>query len=269
MVNRKDFWQNVDGTDPDKVSALRRQQLKHYEKYFLEIQYDPTLPPHEKQTASERVALLRSEVDGRRHRQNLAVAIAAIGIGAVISIAIGLCQYRASTPPSSPKLDEGQKKNVPLTLESPAVGSATPIAIQPLQMTRVPASVPPDAGELGMTLEELNKEYEGLNGRFAEQQALVTRLNYKKIKWTVSVLSVGNCPAGICVTFTSTTGSQFRITTAEFGEEFRVRLYALREGDRIVIEGTLKPDPYNSVWYVKSTGFELVQPSTIGPTPIE
>jgi hypothetical protein len=167
----------------------------------------------------------------------------------------------------SSKVHEGQKQNDSAAFQSPTVSPAIPRARQPiLQATPVLSAAPPDDGELGMTLEELNKKYEALNERFAEQQALVTRLNHKKIKWTVHVLSVGNCQAGICVTFTSTTGSQFRITNAEFGEEFRERLYALRKDDRIVIEGTLKADPYNSIWYVNSTGFELVQPQTIAPT---
>jgi hypothetical protein len=260
MVNRDHFWQNVDGTDPEKLPHLSRQQLKYYEKYFLEIQYDPTLPPHEKQTASDRVALLRSEVGGRRHKQNLGVGIAAIVIGAVIAIAIAVCQYRASRPSlMSPKVDEGEKQNNSAAFQSPTVSPAIPRATRPIpQASPVLPATPPDAGELGMTLEELNNKYEALNERFGEQEALVTRLNHKKIKWTVEVLSVGKCQAGICVTFISTTGSQFRITNAEFGEEFRERLYALRKGDRIVLEGTLKADPYNSVWYVNSTGFELL-----------
>src|SRR5205085_7290745 len=80
-----------------------------------------------------------------------------------------------------------------------------------------------DAEDLGMTLEELNEKYEALSGRFAEQEALVTQLNHKRIKWIVDVLSVGNCQVGVCVTFIST-GSQFKITTAEFDDAFRQRL---------------------------------------------
>ena len=260
MVNRDQVWPNVDATDPDKLSALSRQQLKYYEKYFLEIQYDPTLPPHEKQTASDRVALLRSEVGGRRHQQNLGVGIAAIITGAVIAIVIAFCQYRASTPSTtSPRVNEEHKPNNSAAFQSSTVSPAVPGATRPIpEATLVVPATPPDAGELGMTLEELNTKYEALHERFAEQEALVTQLNHKKIKWIVEVLSVGECPAGICITFTSITGSQFRITNAEFSEQFRERLYALRKGDRIVLEGTLKADPYNSVWYVNSTGFELV-----------
>jgi cytoskeletal protein RodZ len=258
VANRDDFWHNVEATDLDKLPDLSRQQLKDYEKYFLEIQYEATLPPHEKQTASDRVALLRSEVDERRHKQNLGVAIAAIVIGAAIAIAIAVCQYHPNrASPTSPKVDEGEKQNNSSAVQSATVSSATPRATRP-QASPVLSATPSDAGELGMTLEELNKKYEALNGRFGEQEALVTRLNHKRIKWVVEVLSVGKCHAGICVTFISTTGSQFRITTAEFREEFQQRLYALRKGDRIILEGTLKADPYNSVWYVNSTAFELV-----------
>jgi hypothetical protein len=215
----------------------------------LEIQYDPTLPPNEKQTASDRVALLRDVVGERRHKQNVGLAIAAL----LIAIAIAVFQYCSNRP--------SQKPNESAVSQSPTVTSATPQATGSIpQVTSVPSPTLPDDGELGMTLEELNKKYEALSGRFAEQEALVTRLNHKRIKWVVEVLSVGKCHAGICVTFISTTGSQFKITTAEFPEEFQERLYAFRKGDRIVLEGTLKADPYNSVWYVSSTAFELVPP---------
>ena len=113
------------------------------------------------------------------------------------------------------------------------------------------------AGNLGMTLEELDEKYRALDGRFSEQEALVRELNGRKIKWTVDVLSVGNCSPGICVTFLSTSGAQLRTTTAEFSEDFRQRLYALRQGDRITIEGALRADIYGNHWNVACTAFQL------------
>jgi hypothetical protein len=247
VANRDNFWQNVDATDPDKLADLSRKQRRYYEKYFLEIQYDPTLPQHEKQTATDRVALLRDQVSERRHKQNVGLAIAAL----LIAIAIAVFQYCSNRP--------SQNRNESAVSPSPTVTPAIPQATGPIpQATSVPSATLPDAGELGMTLEELNKKYEALRDRFAEQEALVTRLNHKRIKWLVQVLSVGKCHPGIfCVTFMSTTGSQFRITTAEFREEFKERLYALRKGDRIVLEGTLQANYYNSGWWVDATGFEL------------
>jgi len=245
-----DFWQNVDASKPEKLSGLFRPQLKYYEKYFLEIQHDPTLPDHEKQTALNQVVLIHREIDRRRNRWLIPLTI----VGLAVAIVFGVLQCRANkqfaAPPPSP---------TSAASESPTVGLAIPRATSTIaQPTPLLPASPADAGDLGMTLEDLNKEYEALNDRFGEQEALVTRLNRKKIKWTVEVLSVGKCQAGICVTFISTTGSQFRITNAEFGEEFRERLYALRKSDWIVLDGTLKADPYNSVWYVNSTGFELI-----------
>jgi hypothetical protein len=264
MVNRHHFWQNVDASKPEELSGLFRPQLKYYEKYFLEIQHDPELPGHEKQTASNQVALIHREIDRRRNRWLIPLTI----VGLAVAIVFGVLQCRANNqfatpPPSQSGIAAPAAQRVtkaPLsTPRLPAVSPAIPRATTPIpQATPVLPDTSPDAGELGMTLEELNNKYEALNERFGEQEALVTRLNHKKIKWTVEVLSVGKCQAGICVTFISTTGPQFRITNAEFGEEFRERLYALRKGDRIVLEGTLKADPYNSVWYVNSKGFELL-----------
>jgi hypothetical protein len=116
----------------------------------------------------------------------------------------------------------------------------------------------PVAAELGMTLEELDRKYRNLDGRFAEQETLVRESNGKKIRWPVEVLSVGNCPPKICLTFLSTAHSQLTVTTAEFAEHFRERLYALRPKDRITLEGVLKTGIYGNTLSVDATGFELV-----------
>jgi hypothetical protein len=82
MADRSQFWKMVDATNPDKLSGLSSQQLRDYQKYFLEMQFDPTLPDHEVVVTSERLTLLRSEIDIRRstcrHRQTQ--VLACIGI---------------------------------------------------------------------------------------------------------------------------------------------------------------------------------------------
>jgi hypothetical protein len=115
--------------------------------------------------------------------------------------------------------------------------------------------------ELGMTLEELDTKYHALDGRSSEQKALVRELDGSRLKWTVEVLSVGNCLTGICVTFVSTSHAQLSVTTAEFSEEFRQRVFSLQPGDRITIEGSLEADIYQNHWNVACTAYQLV-PST-------
>src|SRR5262245_55302136 len=71
MADRSEFWQNVDATMPDKVSGLSEAQLRYYQNYFLAVQadYNPGLPQHEANVASERLALLRGEIEFRRVKE--------------------------------------------------------------------------------------------------------------------------------------------------------------------------------------------------------
>lgn len=140
--------------------------------------------------------------------------------------------------------------------------SVEPTQQKPTSQLSVQAKVPPASrsgdGDLGMTLEELDKKYRSLDGRFAEQEALVRESNGKKIRWDVEVLSVGNCQPHICLTFLCLSHSQLWVTTARFGEDFRQRLYALHRGDRITLEGVLAADIYGGHLNVDATGFQLL-----------
>ena len=68
----------VDRTKPSKLRVFAESELRDCEDYFLEIQSDPTLPANEIITASERLALLRSEIDLRhsdaKHRKTQRLA---------------------------------------------------------------------------------------------------------------------------------------------------------------------------------------------------
>src|SRR5262249_60805300 len=67
MADRSDFWKMVDRTKPSKLRVFAQNELRVWEDYFLEIQSDSTLPPHEIITASERLTLLRSKIDLRQN----------------------------------------------------------------------------------------------------------------------------------------------------------------------------------------------------------
>ena len=100
MADRSNFWKMVDRTKPSKLRVFAESELRDCEDYFSEIQADSMLPPNEIITASERLTLIRSEIDRRhsdaRHEQTQRLARWAIGIGivgifsAVVAIVFGI-----------------------------------------------------------------------------------------------------------------------------------------------------------------------------------
>jgi TonB family protein len=95
----------VDRTKPGKLRVFAENELRDCEDYFLEIQSAPTLPPNEIITASERLALIRSEIDLRhsdaKHRQTQRLARWAIAFGIVsmaAAITSGVAQFFAHKP---------------------------------------------------------------------------------------------------------------------------------------------------------------------------
>src|SRR6187397_1090512 len=100
MADRSNFWEMADRTKPSKLRVFAKSELRDCEDYFLEIQSDSTLSPNEIITASERLTLIRSEIDLRhsdaRHEQTQRLARRAIGVGivgifsAVVAIVFGI-----------------------------------------------------------------------------------------------------------------------------------------------------------------------------------
>jgi hypothetical protein len=100
MADRSNFWKMVDRTKPSKLRVFAESELRDCEDYFLEIQSHSTLPPNEIITASERLALIRSEIDIRhsdaKHRQTQRLARWAIAFGMVsmaAAITSGIAQF--------------------------------------------------------------------------------------------------------------------------------------------------------------------------------
>ena len=105
MADRSNFWSMVDRTKPSKLRVFAEDELRDCEDYFLEIQSESTLPPNEIITASERLALIRSELDIRhsdaKHRQTQRLARWAIAFGMVsmaAAITSGVAQFFAHKP---------------------------------------------------------------------------------------------------------------------------------------------------------------------------
>jgi hypothetical protein len=151
VADRSQFWQNVDATKPDKLSRLSLRQLRNYQNYFLEVQtdYDPALPPHEAMVASERLTLLRSEIElkrgkrrntetvqERRHKQQIrwmkiGAGVAVVGI--LITIFITLCHTSSpQAPPPASKLNTPTVEPSPLHAASTSIESSPVITPTPL-----------------------------------------------------------------------------------------------------------------------------------------
>src|SRR4026207_709035 len=141
MQDRSDFWKMVDRTKPSKLRVFAESELRDCQDYFVEIQSDSTLPPNEIITASERLALIRSEIDLRhsdaRHEQTQRLARRAIGVGivgifsAVVAIVFGIANR--PTPQHVPAVATE-------ATQTPAVIPPTPAALP--TTTPTPAASP-------------------------------------------------------------------------------------------------------------------------------
>jgi hypothetical protein len=127
MADRSNFWKMVDRTRPSKLRAFAESELRDCQDYFLEIQSDSTLPPIEIITASERLALIRSEIDLRhgdaKHGQTQRLARWAIGVGMVsgaLAIISGVAQCLANKP---------TRENRPAAIGTPTVATPTPMEL--------------------------------------------------------------------------------------------------------------------------------------------
>jgi hypothetical protein len=132
MQDRSDFWKMVDRTKPSKLRVFAESELRDCQDYFVEIQSDSTLPPNEIITASERLALIRSEIDLRhsdaKHQQTQRLARWAIAAGMVsltVAIVFGVAQCLVNRPTREtwPVAIE-----TPTTIETPTVATPMPTA---------------------------------------------------------------------------------------------------------------------------------------------
>jgi hypothetical protein len=141
MADRSNFWKMVDRTKPSKLRVFAESELRNCEDYFLEIQSESTLPPHEIITASERLALIRSEIDLRhsdaKHRQTQRLARWAIAFG-MISMAAAITSGVAHCFAHKPTRETG-----PATMGAPIV--ATPGARELPTPTQELSAAPPTA----------------------------------------------------------------------------------------------------------------------------
>jgi hypothetical protein len=126
MADRSNFWKMVDRTKPSKLRVFAESELRDCRDYFLEIQSDSTRPPNEIIIASERLALIRSEIAIRysdaKHQQTQRLARWAIAAGMVsltVAIVFGIAQCLVNRP---------TRENWPAAIETLTVATPTPTA---------------------------------------------------------------------------------------------------------------------------------------------
>ena len=141
----------VERTKPSKLRVFAESELRDCEDYFLEIQSDSMLPPNEIITASERLTLIRSEIDLRhsdaRHEQTQRLARWAIGIGivgifsAVVAIVFGIANR--SIPQHVPAAATETAQTPAVIPPTPAaLPTTTPTPAALLTTTPTPAAAP-------------------------------------------------------------------------------------------------------------------------------
>jgi hypothetical protein len=137
----------VDRTKPSKLRVFAESELRDCQDYFLEIQSDSTLPSNEIIAASERLTLIRSEIDLRhgdaRHGRTQRLARWAIAVGTVslaVAIISGVAQCLANK-----RIRENWPVATPTPLELPTATpalTATPPTTAPELTTTPPIAAP-------------------------------------------------------------------------------------------------------------------------------
>ena len=137
MADQSNFRKMLDRTRPGKIRVFAESELKDCQDYFLELESDSTLVPSEIITASERLALIRSELALRhsdaRHRQTQRLARWAIAFG-IVSVAVAITSGIAQFLAHKPTRETWPTVGVPADTPPPVVWpSATPeLALGPV-----------------------------------------------------------------------------------------------------------------------------------------
>jgi hypothetical protein len=144
MAERSSFRKMLDRTKPNNLSVFPESELRDCENYFLEVQSDSTLPPDENITASERLALIRSEIALRhcdaKHRQTQRLARWAIAFGMIslaVAIASAVAQFLVHKP---------AQETWPATIGAAIVATPTPTGL-PIATPELTAAPPTTAPE--------------------------------------------------------------------------------------------------------------------------
>jgi hypothetical protein len=104
-----------------------------------------------------------------------------------------------------------------------------------------PPSTPPTPPSTTLDFPGYFAALDQLAGRFSEREQFVKSLQGKKVHWRGYVSYVRNSdrsPLQIALAITPTPSDTARMALVYFGEDMRVRLFALQEKDSVEITGT-------------------------------
>jgi hypothetical protein len=109
-----------------------------------------------------------------------------------------------------------------------------------------------------------------LTGRFNEREEFLGSLKGKKVRWRGYVSYVRNSdrsPLQIALAITPTPSDAPRMGLVYFGEDMRVRLFALQENDSVEITGSFESENWHTP-YVQGDTMQLLRAApTTPPAP--
>jgi hypothetical protein len=106
-----------------------------------------------------------------------------------------------------------------------------------------------------------------LTGRFNEREEFLGSLKGKKVRWRGYVSYVRNSdrsPLQIALAITPTPSDASRMGLVYFGEDMRVRLFALQENDSVEITGTFDSENWHTP-YVQGDTMQLLRAAPTAP----
>jgi hypothetical protein len=130
-----------------------------------------------------------------------------------------------------------------------------------------PPSTPPSPPSTNIDFAGYFATFDELAERFSEQEQFVKSLKGKKVRWRGYVSYVRSSdvtPSKIALAISPTLSDKFRIALVYFGEDMRVRLFALREKDSVEITGTFDSETWNTP-YIQGDTMQPV--SAVPPRP--
>ena len=127
-----------------------------------------------------------------------------------------------------------------------------------------PPSTPPSPPGTNIDFPRYFATFDQLAGRLSEQEEFVKSMKGKKVRWRGYVSYVRNSDVStskIALAITATPSDKFRFALVYFSEEFRDRLFALREKDFVEITGTFDSETWDTPYIQGDT----LQPLTAAP----
>jgi hypothetical protein len=133
-----------------------------------------------------------------------------------------------------------------------------------------PPSTPPSPPGTDIDFPHYFATYDQLASRSSEQEAFVKSMKGKKVRWRGYVSYVRNSDVStskIALAITATPSDTSRMALVYFGEDMRVRLFALREKDPVEITGTFDSEMWQTPYIQADTMQLLTATPTTSPAP--